>query len=297
MRPRSPFRNRMEYALALTVLKSLEWSPPGLAHRLARLYTRLLDAAIPRLRRVARRNLALALPKADADAIADGIFHSIARLLVTFAKLPSIRKDNLDRWIRCEGLEHVEAARATGRGILFATAHFGNWELSAFAYALLVRPMHVVARPLDNPLIDALVERRRTLSGNHLIFKKDYARAILKALAANEAVGILIDQNAVPAEGAFVDFFGVPACAGTGFAKIAAHSGAAVIPGFALWAAEERRYVLRFYPPVSMSGDAARDTAALQAQLEAVIRAHPDQWLWIHRRWKTRPAGEPSLYE
>jgi len=101
----------------------------------------------------------------------------------------------------------------------------------------------------------------------------------------------------VPAEGAFVDFFGVPACAGTGFAKIAAHSAAAVIPGFAIWLEEERRYVLRFDPPVPMTGDAARDTAALQAQLEQVIRAHPDQWLWIHRRWKTRPAGEPPLYE
>jgi Kdo2-lipid IVA lauroyltransferase/acyltransferase len=297
MRPRSPFRNRMEYALALIVLKSLEWAPAGLAHGLARVYARLLDAAIPRLRRVARRNLALALPEADADAIADGVFRSIARLLVTFAHLPAIRRDGLERWIRCEGMEHVEAAQAAGRGTLFATAHFGNWELSAFAYALLARPMHVVARPLDNPLIDEMVERRRTLSGNRLIFKKDYARAILKALAANQAVGILIDQNAAPAEGVFVDFFGVPACAGTGFAKIAAHSGAAVIPGFALWLEAERRYVLRFYPAVPMTGDAARDTAALQAQLEAVIREYPDQWLWIHRRWKTRPAGEPALYE
>jgi KDO2-lipid IV(A) lauroyltransferase len=297
MRSRSPLRNRTEYALALVVLKSLEWAPPPVARALAGFYTRLLDRAIPRLRRVAQRNLALALPDAHAEAVADGVFGSIARLLVSFAKLPSIRKENLDRWIRCEGMEHVEAGLAAGRGILFATAHLGNWELSAFAFALLARPMHVVARPLDNPLIDALVERRRTLSGNRLIFKKDYVRAMLKALAANQAVGILIDQNAAPPDGVFVDFFGVPACAGSGFAKIAAHSGAAVIPGFALWSEEERRFVLRFYPRVTMSGDAARDTAALQAQLEAVIRAYPDQWLWIHRRWKTRPAGEPALYQ
>src|SRR5579883_2409090 len=99
MGQRSPLRNRTEYALALTVLKSLEWAPAGMAHALARFYTRLMDAAIPRLRRVARRNLALALPKADAEPIIDGVFQSIARLLVTFAKLPSIRKENLDRWI------------------------------------------------------------------------------------------------------------------------------------------------------------------------------------------------------
>lgn len=297
MRPRSPLRNRIEYAAALTALKTLEWAPPGAAYALAQAYVRVLDRAIPRLRRVARRNLAMALPKGDPARITDGVFRSIARLLVTFAKLPSIRAHNLERWIRVEGMEHVEAALAGGRGVLFATAHLGNWELSAFAYALVSRPMSVVARPLDNPLIDALVERRRMLSGNHLIFKKDYARGILKALAANQAVGILIDQNASPSEGAFVDFFGVPACAGTGFAKIAAHSGAAVIPGFALWSEEERRYVLRFYPRVPISGDAERDTAELQRRLEEVIRAHPDQWLWIHRRWKTRPPGEHSLYE
>jgi KDO2-lipid IV(A) lauroyltransferase len=156
--------------------------------------------------------------------------------------------------------------------------------------------MSVVVRPLDNPYIDRLVEHRRSLSGNRPIFKKDYARAILKALAANEAVGILIDQNASLDNGVFVDFFGAPACAATGFAKLAARSGAAVIPGFAIWSEKERRYVLRFYPPVPMTGDAARDTQALQSQLESIIREYPDQWLWIHRRWKTRPPGEPSVY-
>jgi KDO2-lipid IV(A) lauroyltransferase len=128
-----------------------------------------------------------------------------------------------------------------------------------------------------------------------LIGKKEYARGILKALGENEAVGILVDQNASLEEGAFVDFFGVPACAGTGFAKLAAHSGAAVIPGFALWIEKERRYVLRFYPPVEITGDAVADTRTLHRQLEAVIREYPDQWLWIHRRWKTRPPAAPII--
>jgi KDO2-lipid IV(A) lauroyltransferase len=157
--------------------------------------------------------------------------------------------------------------------------------------------MNVVARPLDNPWIDRLVEHRRGLSGNRIVLKKDFARVILKALQSNELVGILIDQNAAVDSSIFVNFFGVPASAGTGFAKLAAHSGAAVIPGFALWLPPERRYVLRFYPPVPMTGDAARDTAALQSRLESVIREHPDQWLWIHRRWKTRPPGAPPLYD
>ena len=208
-----------------------------------------------------------------------------------------MNRANIGQWIRYEGFEHFEEARRRGKGVLFATAHLGNWELSAFAHALLTAPMNVVVRPLDNPRIDRLVERRRTLSGNRLIEKKDFARGILKALAANEAVGILIDQNASLDGGVFVDFFGIPACAGTGFVKLAAHTGAAVIPGFALWSEAERKYVLRFFPPVAMTGDAQADTARLHAVLESVIREYPDQWLWIHRRWKTRPPGEPSLYE
>jgi Kdo2-lipid IVA lauroyltransferase/acyltransferase len=299
MRKRSAVRNRIEYGLALGAVKSLEFAPLPAAHLLARGYARLLDLVIPRLRRVAYRNLALALPELGETRhaeIVDGVFRSIARLLVAFARFPSIGRDNVARWIRYEGAEHFDDAIRRGRGVLFATAHLGNWELSAFAHALLTAPMSVVVRPLDNPLLDAFVERRRALSGNRPIYKKDFARGILKALAANQAVGILIDQNAAADEGVFIDFFGIPACANTGFAKLAARSGAAVIPGFALWSQAEGGYVLRFYEPVPMTGDAARDTQSLHTRLEEIIRTCPDQWLWIHRRWKTRPPGDPSLY-
>ena len=299
MRQRSGLRNSIEYGFAVLVLSSLAYSPLPVANRLARVYTRLLDLALPRLRRVALANLAMALPDTDGherDRIASGVFRSIARLLVALARFPRLNRANIGRWIRYEGYEHFEEALRRGKGVLFATAHLGNWELSAFAHALLTAPMNVVVRPLDNPLIDRLVEHRRTLSGNHLIEKKDFARGILKALAANEAVGILIDQNASLDSGVFVDFFGIPACAGTGFVKIAAHANAAVIPGFALWSDAERKYVLRFFPPVEMTGDLYDDTARLHRVLESVIRQYPDQWLWIHRRWKTRPPGEPLLY-
>ncbi len=300
MRRRSAIRNGLEYCVALVAVKSLEYSPSPIAFWLGSRYASLLDLAVPRLRRVALRNLSLAMPQLtdpERRRIVDGVFCSIGRLLVVFARFPRIRRDSLSRWIRLEGGEHFEEALRRGRGVLFATAHLGNWELSAFAHAFFASPMNVIARPLDNPWIDALVERRRALSGNRVILKKDFARSILKALAANQAVGVLVDQNAAPENGAFVDFFGMRACAGTGFAKLAARSGAAVIPGFALWLEEERRYVLRFYPPLPVTGDPAADTQALQSCLERVIRDYPDQWLWIHRRWKTRPAGEPSLYE
>jgi len=300
MRQRTLIRNWAEYALALAVLKSLEWTPLRTAHALGRAYARLLDRAIPRLRRVAERNLAMAMPELDAAArraVIDGVFRSIARLLVSLARFPSIGTHNLDRWIRIEGKEHVAAALRKGRGVLFATAHLGNWELSAFAHALASGPMCVLVRPLDNPLIDRLVERRRGLSGNRVIYKKDFARSILKALAGNDQVGILIDQNESLDAGVFVDFFGVPACASTGLAKLAARSGAAVIQAYAVWLDDEARYLLRFNTPVAITGDTARDTATLHAGLEAAIRARPDQWLWIHRRWKTRPPGELPVYE
>ena len=264
---------------------------------IARFYTRALDLFVRRLRRVARRNLELAgYAEGERERITDGVYASIARVLVTFARFPRLTKANIGSWIRYEGLEHFEEAKRRGRGVLFATAHFGNWELSAFAHGLLTEPMNVVVRPLDNAAVDRLVEARRQLSGNRLIQKKDAARGILRALAANEAVGILVDQNSSLAEGVFVDFFGAQACANAAFAKIAVRSGAAVIPGFAVWEAAEGRYVLRFYPPVEMAGDAAADTQRLHTVLEQVIRRNPDQWLWIHRRWKTRPVGEGSVY-
>lgn len=254
---------------------------------------------MPRLRRIAERNLSFAYPDSDAawrKRTIDGVFASIGRVLVAFAKFPQITKANVAEWIRYEGFEHYEAAKARGNGVLFATAHLGNWELSAYAHALLTEPMNVVVRPLDNTVIDDLVERRRGLSGNNLLSKRDFARSILQALRKNEPVGILVDQNSAADNGAFAPFFGMPACANLTFAKLAARSGAAVIPGFAVWSAEERRYILRFYPAVEMTGDAVEDTRRIQHAIEVAVRETPDQWLWIHRRWKTRPEGEANLY-
>lgn len=252
---------------------------------------------VPRLRRVAMRNLELAGYAAEERrAIADEVFASIGRLLVALARFPDITAETVGSWIRYEGLENYTRAKARGKGVLVATAHFGNWELSAFAHALMTEPMNVIVRPLDNRRIDALVERRRALSGNRLIEKKDAARAILRALGDGEAVGILIDQNSSAAEGVFVDFFGMKACANAAFVRIAARTGAAVVPGFAVWSGSEEKYVLKFLPEIPMTGDAREDTQRLQAALEEAIRSAPGQWLWIHRRWKTRPAGEPALY-
>jgi KDO2-lipid IV(A) lauroyltransferase len=299
LRKRSAFRDALEAGLARILTFALAYSPRPVADWLGGQCANLLDAAIPRLRRIADRNLSLAYPDRDPAwrrRTVDDVFASVGRLLVAFARLPRITRENVGQWIRYEGFEHYTRAKQRGNGVLFATAHLGNWELSAYAHALLTEPMNVVVRPLDNPYIDAIVERRRAMSGNVLLSKRDFARSILQALRRNEPVGILVDQNSSAENGTFVPFFGTLACANLTFAKLAARSGADVIPGFAIWNRQERRYVLRFYPAVPITGDAVEDTRRIQHAIEMAIRETPDQWLWIHRRWKTRPEGEESLY-
>jgi KDO2-lipid IV(A) lauroyltransferase len=292
-------RNWTEAALARALVGALEFAPRPLADSLGLGCARLLDLVVPRLRQTAYKNLTFAYPDGGPEwrcRTVDGVYRSIGRLLVALARFPLIGKGNIAEWIRYEGFEHYERAKECGKGVLFATAHLGNWELSAFAHALLTEKMSIVVRPLDNPRVDELVETRRALSGNRLLSKRDFARSILHALRNNEPVGILVDQNSAGDNSAFVPFFGRQACTNLTFAKLAERSGAAVIPGFAVWSESERRYILRFYPAITMSGDAVQDTARIQAAVEDAIREYPDQWLWIHRRWKTRPEGEAPIY-
>lgn len=286
---RSALRNRAEAGLARVVLRMAARMP--LAFSLG--VFRLLDRVAPRMRQVALRNLALAGLPAEA---ADGVFANLGRMLYYFSRFPTRTAANIGDWIEYEGFEHYREAKARGKGVLFATGHLGNWELSAFAHALMTEPMHVVVRPLDNPELDALVKGYRTLSGNLILDKQDFVRGILRALGRNEAVGILMDQNTLPENGAFVPFFGRLACTGTTFVRLAHKTGAAVIPGYAIWDEARGKYVLRFDAIVEMTGDVVADTARLTAHWEGVVRRVPGQWLWLHRRWKTRPEGEAALY-
>jgi KDO2-lipid IV(A) lauroyltransferase len=163
--------------------------------------------------------------------------------------------------------------------------------------------MKFVVREIDNLRVEKLIESYRGLSGNQPIEKRHASRDILKALRNNETVGILVDQNTTRDEGVFADFFGIPAATTPAVATLALRTGAAVIPGFLIWDSKSRRHRLRFEAPVELTvtGDPARDivenTRAFNHILENIVRQYPEQWLWIHRRWKTRPEGEPSLYD
>jgi KDO2-lipid IV(A) lauroyltransferase len=162
--------------------------------------------------------------------------------------------------------------------------------------------LHFLVRPIDNARVDALVNRYRCLSGNTSVGKNQSARAILKILRDGGTVGILADQNTSTEEGVFVDFFGIPACTTTGLARLALHTGAPVVPGYILWDATLRKYRLRFEPAIELVrfGDEAKDicenTARFTRVIEDFARRHPDQWLWVHPRWKTRPPGEKPVY-
>jgi Kdo2-lipid IVA lauroyltransferase/acyltransferase len=297
--PRSAVRNRAEFIAVRTVLAILRRLPRGAAESVAYSLLRLVDLLVPKLRRVAMRNFELAcpeLPDAERPRRVNECFRSLARVLTAVAKFPDINHSNVHHWIRYESYEHFENALKRGKGVIFATGHLGNWELSAFAHALMSQPMSFVVRPLDNSLLDSLATHLRQRSGNEVIGRNDILRPVLRTLHANRAVGILADQNVAQGKGVFVDFFGRKACVDSGLARLAARTGAAVIPGFAVWSPAEHRFILKFYPPLEITGDEIQDTQLVQSALERAIREYPDQWLWIHRRWKTRPPGEPPLY-
>src|SRR5438270_6350304 len=157
-------------------------------------------------------------------------------------------------------------------------------------------------RPMDNPYLDGMLQSYRTMHGNKVVPKDDFVRGLLAAMKAGESVGILMDTNMTPPQGVFVDFFGIPAYTASGLARIALRTDAAVIPTFTIWDATLGKYLLRFDPEVELirtndnESDIVANTAKFTKIIEQYVRRYPDQWLWVHRRWKTRPAGEAPLY-
>jgi KDO2-lipid IV(A) lauroyltransferase len=219
-----------------------------------------------------------------------------------FSQFPKYTAEKIKDIVQLDGLENFLAAERRGKGVLFLTGHIGAWELAPFAQARYGHPLYFLARAVENPRVDALVNSYRMMCGNKPIEKNQSARAVLRALGEGGTVGILADQNTLPEEGTFVDFFGVPACTTTGIARIALHTNAAVVPGYILWDAEIRKYRLGLEPEVELvrSGDLERDvrenTQRFTKVIEDVVRAHPEQWVWVHKRWKTRPPGGKPIY-
>jgi Kdo2-lipid IVA lauroyltransferase/acyltransferase len=304
-RARVSVRETAEFAVVWVFVYGIRLLPRGLARAIGAVIGAVAYRVLGRLRRVGLRNLEMAFPEMTAkerQAILRSEYRNLGLLMAEFCKMPDYTAATASRFIRYEGLENYLQARERGKGVLVLTGHLGAWELSSFYHSLMGMPMGMVIRRLDNPLVDEFVNRIRCLRGNRVIHKDDFARGLIASMRAGETVGILMDTNMTPPQGVFVPFFGVLACTASGMARIAAKTGAAVVPGFLLWEESERRYVLHFGEELEVvhTGDAEQDalvnTATFTAAIEGYVRRYPEQWLWVNRRWKTRPAGEEGIY-
>lgn len=251
-----------------------------------------------RHRRVALDNVRAAFPgiaPEEARRIVSGSFAFFGRHLSDLAScLPALPGERMAGFEHV-GLEHVDAAYAEGKGVLFFTGHFGAWELMALAQGHVRRPVGVIARRLDNPRLEARLLALRTSTGNFVIDKRDGFRPMLRALREGKGIAILIDQDVIGEERVFVDFFGRPASTTPALALLRLKAGAPLLPVFATPLAGDR-FRFRYGPPVEValsgerSEDVVRITQACTRVLEDEVRANPSLWLWMHRRWKTRPA-------
>jgi KDO2-lipid IV(A) lauroyltransferase len=292
--------------LIVTILGAL---PRSTARHLGAFAGAIILRLAGRLRRVGLENLRRAFPEkseAERETILRGVFRSLGWQIAEFAQMPHYTPAQASTFIRYEGLQHYLAARDRGHGVLVLTGHLGAWELSSFFHSLMGYPMSLVIRRLDNPLVDDFVNRIRCLHGNRVIHKDDFARGLLTAMHRGDTVGILMDTNMTPPQGVFVPYFGTPACTATALARIALKTSAAVLPGFLLWEQTEHNghggYVLHFGEELQLirthnpEQDILANTALFTRTIEHYVRRYPDQWLWLHRRWKTRPEGHPRLY-
>jgi KDO2-lipid IV(A) lauroyltransferase len=298
-------RHQLEYAPVWLLVHGIGILPRPLARAVGILLGYTMYFLLSRLRRVGIRNLGFAFQEKsqrEKKKILRGVYVSLGRQLAEFCLFPRYTRENTKNLFSYDGFENYEAAHARGKGIFYLTAHFGGWELSSFLHSLHGHPMHIIVRDLDNPYVQRLVERYRSLHGNQTHDKDDFARGLIAAMRKGESVGVLMDTNMTPPQGVFVDFFGKPAYAATGIARVALRTDAAVVPVFMIWDSVLSRYRLRFEPALELTrtGDEDADTIANTARftktIEETVRRFPDQWLWVHRRWKTRPEGEPPIY-
>jgi len=296
---RSVARHRFELAIFRVAAGALALLPRGASRKLGRSLGRLyLRFGRPR-RRILFENLAAAFPEKTADqisAIARASVESIGAGFVEFLEVSGMSEDEIRGRIRVVGEENLRRARSLGRGVFLLSAHIGGWELGAIRAGMLGEPISPVVRPLDNPLLERELARRRTRFGNRPIAKRDAARDILKALRRGETVAILVDQNVLAREAVFVPFFGRPAATTPALALFQRKTGAPVVPVFT-WPEGDGRYRLEFETPIESEDVAGEDrdesvrrlTARYMEVTEAAIRKAPEAWLWMHNRWRTRP--------
>lgn len=297
----------LEYAVVKLVLAMLGNMPARMAYATGRSMGKLAYALAGELRRTGAINLRLAFPEKAEEERAKLLrecFDSLGRELGLFSQMRTRTREQLRQLIEVEGFENLEKARAEhGDRLIYYTGHLGGWEMTSFGVSVLGYPFTFLVRRLDNPKIEELVDDVRTKFGNKTIDKLSAARSMLKLLRTGEqALGLLPDLNTLDDEAIFVDFFGVPAATTFVIAKLAVRTNTPLIPFFAPWSEEKQKYLLIVEPPIlpectgDEEADVRRVTIEITRRVENQIRNFPGQWLWIHKRWKTRPPGEPKIY-
>ena len=297
----------LEYSAAKTVIETLGRLPAPAAFAAGRAMGKLAYMLAGDLRRTGRINLQLAFPEKSEEERAQLLretFDNFGRLLGFFSQMSSRSREELKQLIEVRGWENVEAARAAhGDRLILYTGHLGAWELTSFGFSLMGHPVSFLVRRLDNPRIEEMVDRVRTKFGNQTLDKLSAARPMLKILHSGKTpLGLLTDLNTLDGEAIFIDFMGVPAATTFVVAKLAVRTKTPLVPLFAPWSEEKGKFLLIVEPfiPIETTGDEEADvrqlTIKLTQRIENQIRQYPGQWLWVHKRWKTRPPGEPPIY-
>lgn len=307
MSKRNKWQTLAEYAAARVVLDGARMLPREVAIKAGQVVGRAAFNLAGGLRRTGERNLQLAFPEmnaVDRTALLEKVFLSIGRLLGEFSHFPNHTKESLGKIVAYDevSMTHLRAAQSTKRGIIFLTLHLGAWEMLSYAHSALHHPLHFMVRPIDNPQIEALVEARRTKFGNVPVDKGSAIRRALRVLRDGETLGILADVNVHPPNGIFVPFFGIQACTTIGVATLALRTNAVILPVCAPFDEARKMYVFQALPMIdyqatnNQENDIYQLTKLSTHALETFIRKFPEQWLWIHKRWRTRPDDEPDLY-
>lgn len=263
-----------------------------------------LDA---RHRRIARINLRIAFPEMGEREMSRIIFRCYRRMgtmAAEFVHIPRIDREYIEKHVRIEGAEHLrDTSDLRGVGALLLTGHFGNWELACHVFGMAVSRVAVIVRPLKDRVLDRIVTERREWSGNRVIVKFDSAKEVMRAIRGKTSVGILIDQNVDIHKGVLVDLFTKKAYTTDGIARLALALRTRIHSVF-LYRDPVRKFhhvlkigpALPAYPGAPREEEVLRLTRRCNEELEKAIRRDPAQWFWLHRRWKTRPPGEPKLY-
>jgi KDO2-lipid IV(A) lauroyltransferase len=296
--PRVLLRHRLEYSAVTGVIAMVRMLPMRVVLALGTTLGRAFYLFDRGHRRLAIDNLRAAFPlrtEAECQAICRDMFSHFGRLLVVLLKFSTMRPDEMLACVEFDGDDRVVHAHAQGRGVLLFTGHFGFWEINALVHALAIKPMAVLARPLDNPLLHELLESVRTRTGNAVFYRRGAIRRVLRALESNQAVAFLIDQHMQPADSVYVDFFNRPAATTSALAALALRTGAPVVPVFALPLPDGRFRMVYEHavdPPRADDEDAIRQfTQRCTDVLEMYVRRYPELWLWMHRRWRDIPSG------